>query len=1104
MSHSLLPNSSAPLPKGLTVDQMYEWNATFCPDVPTFRFPGESGETIDVTWSNLEYGITRGIEIIAARIPECRESSEEDEQPIVVGIFAAAGMSRIHLPNNAEFAEADILTYTTFLFSHIRLTHPDSGRALLPFPISTRNSPAAVAHLLHTTDVRYLWVTEGLMTTIAHDALRDTPEDVVLLPFPPFHALYTGVTFSPSSGPDLIKNDGKEWPVLSFNKPAIILHSSGSTAFPKPRTVTHLLLAEWADRFIRYEGFSLEGQIAAIHGIHVFHALGVIIASWAATSGVIRAVPSPRVSSSPMTPELHIQGIINTKSTVVICVPRFLEAWCTNPKNVEVLKKLHGIMWAGGPLSERVGRFLRDELVQIYAVYGATEFGLISSIPNNPYDEGYEWFRFLPSVSFELVPEPGEARVFELILKNVASHHITTINTEINGVPAYATNDLLELHPNDHTLFKIKGRKDDQIMLSTGEKTNPGPLEAIMVKNTHIKAAIMFGRGHPSNGVLIEPESYKMMEQISVATFRTLIWPSIEEANIFAPAHSRIFKEMILLASPSKPLSYTAKGTPRRGAILKEYATEIDAIYTAVDESAQSHIPIPTGTSPGGGWTEQESLRFVHEAVHSVITGVKDMKNEDDIFAFGCDSLQATYIRNTILYALRQADPNANIQQIPSNFVYQHPTVNALAIYVSEMSQAVKSTTNIDPESRRRQRLQDLIEKYTQDWPVHRPQTTADSSSNEVVLLTGSTGGLGSQILAQLVEIPSITRIYALNRPSQRSSYDRQHESFVDRGNDVSLLQSDKIVYVDGDTSVVGFNLNSDLFNKIRDSVTMIIHNAWRVDFNLSLESFQPAVRGVRYMIDLALRSPRPTPPRLLFTSSIGIIKSWCNIPPAIEGDITDLSIINTSGYSESKWVSERILFTARQHTSLRPVIVRVGQLCGGINGNWNTREWFPALARASQVVEGVPDNSGLVSFVPLHTAASVIIELRSASHDFAHIVHPRPVTWRSIIYHLAEALQVPVIPYNEWLLRLEASPKTGEALHSNPALHLLDFYKLSAPRNGFENVQQREAMGWTTYETTTTVMDAPSLRPNTLSQLGKEEVLLWVDYWKHKGALKF
>lgn len=49
-------------------------------------------------------------------------------------------------------------------------------------------------------------------------------------------------------------------------------------------------------------------------------------------------------------------------------------------------------------------------------------------------------------------------------------------NAVIDGRPAYATSDLLQVHPTKPHLFRVFGRVDDQLMLSTGEKTNPAPL----------------------------------------------------------------------------------------------------------------------------------------------------------------------------------------------------------------------------------------------------------------------------------------------------------------------------------------------------------------------------------------------------------------------------------------------------------------------------------------------------------------------------------------------------------------------------------------------------------------------------------------------------
>jgi hypothetical protein len=94
---------------------------------------------------------------------------------------------------------------------------------------------------------------------------------------------------------------------------------------------------------------------------------------------------------------------------------------------------------------------------------------------------------------------------------------------------------------------------------------------------------------------------------------------------------------MILIASSSKPFTYTVKQSTRRGAILIDYAAEIDAIYTAVQDSSQIDIPVPAGSSEDGGWTFEESLAFVREAVNRIMTDAKGVSDEEDIFGLGCD-----------------------------------------------------------------------------------------------------------------------------------------------------------------------------------------------------------------------------------------------------------------------------------------------------------------------------------------------------------------------------------------------------------------------------------------------------------------------------------
>lgn len=90
-----------------------------------------------------------------------------------------------------------------------------------------------------------------------------------------------------------------------------------------------------------------------------------------------------------------------------------------------------------------------------------------------------------------------------------------------------------------------------------------------------------------------------------------------------------IIRQMILVSTPSKPFTYTAKSTARRQAIINDYADEIEALYTAIDETTQSHI------LPPSAWTHDETLNFVRAVVTKVLK--RSIEDTDDIFQHGCD-----------------------------------------------------------------------------------------------------------------------------------------------------------------------------------------------------------------------------------------------------------------------------------------------------------------------------------------------------------------------------------------------------------------------------------------------------------------------------------
>ena len=70
------------------------------------------------------------------------------------------------------------------------------------------------------------------------------------------------------------------------------------------------------------------------------------------------------------------------------------------------------------------------------------------------------------------------------------------------------------------------------------------------------------------------------------------------------------------------------------------------------------------------------------------------------------------------------------------------------------------------------------------------------------------------------------------------------------------------------------------------------------------------------------------------------------------------------TGYGESKWICEEILAISRAETDLQPVIVRIGQVSGGVNGYWKPSEWIPSIVQ-SVALTGCLPSLGQVSKPP-------------------------------------------------------------------------------------------------------------------------------------------
>ncbi|KAI0830379.1 acetyl-CoA synthetase-like protein [Trametes gibbosa] len=1057
----------------LTVPELFEYHAKYSSEHPVFVYVDDERREHALRFPEVYRGIRKAATISAGHYQRMAEYyaqtqlDKSEHDPPIIGILATA----------------DSISFYTLKVGLMYL-------GLTPFPISTRNSAIGVAHLVSKTDVRQMFVSaDPAMQRLAHDAielLRKDGRELDLIPMPTFEDMYG------PGGDEALVPMGK----VSPEKASIILHSSGSTAFPKPIKFLDKNFKKWGS-FPSYGEVDLCGVRLSAQPNPMFHVMGSLMITWTLFVGGVWGVFKPQTPPVVPTPEAVLDSIMDTRCEILYI------AWARHPEKMERLKTLRAIIYAGAPMNKQIGDALAAAGVALIPFYGSTEVGsAVQLIPKPETMNKSEWdyFRIPPHIDLRMLPQEGQPDLFEPVAFDSRTFTPNVFNSVVDGRPAFSTRDLLQRHPTKHHLFRVFGRADDQIMLSTGEKTNPAPLEAILTQDPHVQACLMFGRGRFQNGVLIQPvEQFDPADEVKLEEYRNKIWPTIEKVNAYAPSHSRIFKEMIMVTLPNKPLEYTAKGTPRRQVCIAAYDAEIDALYSRLEEASQSDLVPPRE------WSMENTREYISGVIQRVMKN-PNIKDEDDIFQNGCDSLQATWIRNTLIHALRSAS-RVDTHSMPSTFVYSHPTTSALSTFIFGLVSGESAHNDADAERDAAvARMRALLDKYSKGLERHFPLKHADGHANglarvkaETILVTGTTGRLGAHLVAQLLARKDVVKVYALNRESSgsvKALEARQKAAFEQWGLDISLLTSGKVVFHVVDLVKTHFGVREVAYESMRANVTQIIHNAWRVDFQVSLRSFEPLIAGARNLLDLALHSSVPGGPRVLFVSSISSLRNHPGPNPAQETIDTEPALAVGAGYSESKWVTEHLFGLAAEKTGLQTTSVRVGQVSGDQRvGGWNATEWVAALVRASQRLGCIPLKEEELTWVAVDVVAAALQDMVDSNERALHLVSPRPVQWNTIFQPIAERLGLPTVPFGEWTAMLEHSAakaaEAGPGVGEHDAAHsLIEFFK-------------SEGMGGAAVPLSTAKAVRASKSLAEARPIGRGDALNYVEYWTKVGHLK-
>lgn len=229
-----------------------------------------------------------------------------------------------------------------------------------------------------------------------------------------------------------------------------------------------------------------------------------------------------------------------------------------------------------------------------------------------------------------------------------------------------------------------------------------------------------------------------------------------------------------------------------------------------------------------------KSLTVSLKALFCKIADIEDLDIDEDVFTSGIfDSLLVFTLLRQLKSALKK--DGVESQQLQASIIYNNPTVKSLAATLEKLADPSENQEDAKTDFQERQAM---FEKYAKDLPTKLIGSSATPSELSVIL-TGSTGSMGSYILDDLIAMPHVTRVYALNRAVNGEERQRS----VNEGHGLKTEIS-KVTFSKTDMSQPRFGLSQDNYDELEKNTTHIIHNQWQFDSNLSLSSFGPHVRG--------------------------------------------------------------------------------------------------------------------------------------------------------------------------------------------------------------------------------------------------------------------
>jgi acyl-coenzyme A synthetase/AMP-(fatty) acid ligase len=336
-----------------------------------------------------------------------------------------------------------------------------------------------------------------------------------------------------------------EVPVYPYTKtfaeaklePFVALHTSGTTGLPKPVVSPHSAIAV----IDSVQKLSVLGGnpylLTYLKGRRVcslfplFHSGGLTIALAAIFIGYTYVFPPPQPPSADLVNRMNVHADISAS----FIPPSILVELAGDAETLDNLGNLTYAVTGGGPLPKVIGDLVSAR-THLCNSFGSSETILL---PHELIETDYwQYLKISPLYSHEM--RPYDEDIYELIaVRGENREQFQAVFSVFPDLQEWAYGDLFSKHPTKEDMWLFRGRRDDIVVYSTGEKFNPVTMEGTIGAHPAVAGALVYGDGRFQSSLLVEPKSYPEC-QADKERLLEEIWPSIWKANEGCAAFARV------------------------------------------------------------------------------------------------------------------------------------------------------------------------------------------------------------------------------------------------------------------------------------------------------------------------------------------------------------------------------------------------------------------------------------------------------------------------------------------------------------------------------------------------------------------------------------